>query len=141
MIARVADETSLAADFETAFSTFRDGGEVASFDAFFDDAGFVIDEDTPFLLDKAQFSEHMDFHRSGVWSKREWIVREARFDVWGTTGVVSAYFTLRGKPKDAGFRLRHGVCTVGCYWDGRRWRGVTLNIDTLSGHVEGASPG
>jgi hypothetical protein len=140
MDARKAEPASLQADFESAFAVFRGNGSIDDLYAFFDDAGFMIDEDVPFLLDKAQFREHLGFHLSGVWSKLEWIAREPRFDVWGTTGVVSAYFTLRGKPRDAGFRLRHGLCTVGCYWDGQRWRGATLNLDPLSGHIEDASP-
>jgi len=134
------DAASLEAAFRKAFAVFQGKGSIDDFYGFFDDAGYMIDEDTPFVLDKALFKEHVDFHLAGMWTALEWIPRDARFDVIGTTGVVSTYFTLRGKPKDAGFRLRHGICTVCCHWDGRQWRAGMLNIDPLSGHIVDASP-
>lgn len=134
------DATSLEAAFRKAFGVFHGQGTLDDFYGFFDDGGFMIDEDTPFVLGKPEFREHVDFHVSGPWTKLEWIAREPRFDVHGSTGVVSTYFTLRGKPKDAGFRLRHGLCTVICGWDGRGWRGLALNLDPLSGHIVDASP-
>lgn len=134
------DATSLEAAFRKAFAVFWGKGTIEEFYAFFDDAGYMIDEDTPFVLDKGLFREHVDFHLGGMWTSLEWIPREPKFEVIGTTGVVSTYFTLRGKPKNAGFRLRHGVCTVCCHWDGTQWRAGMLNIDPLSGHIVDASP-
>ncbi len=134
------DAASLESAFRKGFGVFWGKGTLEDFYAFFDDGGFMIDEDTPFVLDKAQFREHVDFHVNGMWTSIEWIPRDPRFDVFGATGVVSTYFTLRGKPKDAGFRLRHGLCTVVCHWDGQGWRAGTLNIDPLSGHIVDASP-
>jgi hypothetical protein len=135
------DTASLEAAFRKAFGVFWGKGTIEDFYAFFDDAGFMIDEDTPFVLTKALFKEHVDFHLAGMWTQLEWIPREPKFDVIDTTGLISTYFTLRGKPTDAGFRLRHGVCTVLCHWDGKEWRAGLLNIDPLLGHIHDASPG
>ena len=135
------DAKTLEGDFRKGFGVFWGKGVLADFFAFLDDAGFMIDEDTPFVLDKAQFKEHVEFHMSGIWSALEWIPRDPRFDVFGNTGVVSTYFTLRGKPKDSGFRLRHGFCSVVCQWNGSAWRAGALNIDPLLGHIVDASPG
>jgi len=135
------DATSLEAAFRRAFGVFWGKGTIDAFYDFLDEEGSFVDEDTPFVLNKALFREHVDFHLGGMWSSLEWIPREPRFDVFGTTGLVSTYFTLRGKPKDAGFRLRHGLCTVVCHWDGRQWRAGLVNLDPLSGHIVDASPG
>ena len=134
------DAASLEAAFRRAFGVFWGKGTIQEFYDFLDEQGFYTDEDTPFVLDKALFREHIDFHL-GQWSMLEWIPREPKFDVFGTTGLVSTYFTLRGKPKGSGFRLRHGVCTVACHWDGTRWRAGMVNIDALIGHIVDASPG
>jgi hypothetical protein len=134
-----ADDASLRAAFDRLSKTLN-GGDVEGFLALRHDRAVVIDEDSPFVLDKALFREHVDFHLSGMWTALEWLPREPKFEVIGTTGVVSTYFTLRGKPKDAGFRLRHGLCTVCCNWDGAQWRAGMFNIDPLSGHVVDASP-
>jgi hypothetical protein len=48
---------------------------------------------------------------------------------------------VRGKPKNTGFRQRHGVLTAVCYWDGQRWRGANLHTSTLLSHIYHASPG
>jgi hypothetical protein len=132
---------SLETAFREAFGVFWGEGTIERFYDWFDDDAFLIDEDTPFVLSKALFREHVDFHLAGQWTKLEWKPREPKFEVIGTTGLISAYFTLRGKPKDSGFRLRHGVCTVLCHWDGTRWRAGMLNIDPLLGHIVDASPG
>jgi hypothetical protein len=134
------DARSLEAAFTKAFAVFQGKGSIDDFYAWFDDAAFMLDEDTPFVLDKALFREHVGFHL-GMWERLEWIPRDPKFEVVDGTGIVSTYFTFRGKPKGSGFRLRHGVCTVLCHWDGREWRAGMLNIDTLLGHIVDASPG
>ncbi len=134
------DAASLEAAFRHAFGALRVDGSIRDFYDFLDEDGFYADEDTPFVLGKALFREHIDFHL-GQWSSFEWVPREPRFHVFGTTGLASCYFTLRGKPKGSGFRLRHGVCTVACHWDGARWLAGMVNIDALNGHIVNASPG
>lgn len=133
--------TTLEAAFREAFAVFWGKGTIEDFYGFFDERGAFVDEDSPFLLDKKLFQDHVDFHVKGNWDALEWIPREPRFQVIGRTGIVTCYFTLRGKPRDSGFRLRHGVCSALCYWDGRQWRGATLHLDPLLGHIRDASPG
>jgi hypothetical protein len=135
------DATTLEAAFQKAFAVFHGKGTTTDFFAFLDDAGYMIDEDVPFVLDKSQFREHVEFHMSGMWSSLEAVPREPRFTVVGTTGVISANLTIRGKPRDSGFRLRHCLMSLVCYWDGGQWRALSLNIDPLSGHIVDASPG
>ena len=135
------DRTTLEAAFRQGMGALWGKGRIEDLYAFLDEGALVIDEDTPFLLDKAQFREHLEWHLGGLWSAIEWIPREPRFDTFGTTGLVSAYFTLRGKPKDSGFRLRHGLVSLVCHWDGAAWRALSLNLDPLSGHIVDASPG
>jgi hypothetical protein len=135
------DAASLEAAFRSAFAVFWGKGKVEDFYGFFEEAALMIDEDTPFLLSKEQFVEHVNFHLNGLWSSLEWIPRAPECAVFGTTGLISTNFTLRGKPRDAGFRLRHGLCTAVCQWDGKAWRGLSLNIGVLTGHIVDASPG
>lgn len=131
---------SLEEAFRKAFGVFWGAGSVEDFSDFFDEEALMIDEDTPFVLSKAQFKDHLDFHLAGMWTQLEWLPRDSEFAVIDSTGLVSTYFSFRGKPTDAGFRLRHGVCTLLCHWDGKAWRAGLLNIDPLLGHIVDASP-
>ena len=79
------DTASLEAAFRKAFGVFWGKGTIEDFYAFFDDAGFMIDEDTPFVLTKALFKEHVDFHLAGMWTQLEWIPREPKFEVIDST--------------------------------------------------------
>ena len=128
--------------FRKGFGVFWNKGTVENFYDFFDDRALMVDEDTPFLLEKPAFKEHVDFHLSGIWDKLEWIPRDPKFVVVGSTGIVNTYFTLRGKPKDAGFRLRHGIVTIVCSYDAAasQWRAASMLLDPLLGHIENASP-
>ena len=136
------DRTTLERDFRKAFGIFWGQGTIEDFYNFFDERALMVDEDTPFLLEKTAFKEHVDFHLSGIWEKLEWLPRDPRFMVIGKTGVVTSYFTLRGKPKSAGYRLRHGLVSVTCYYDEstRQWRAASMLLDPILGHIEQASP-
>lgn len=134
------DTSTLEAQFRAALAVFWGQGSVERLFEFLDDRGAFVDEDTPFVLGKADFRDHVDFHLKGNWQSLEWVPRELRSRVTGTTGIVTCYFTLRGKPRGAGFRLRHGVCSALCFWDGHRWHAATLHLDPILGHVLGASP-
>jgi hypothetical protein len=61
--------------------------------------------------------------------------------VHGESGIVSAYFNQRGKPKDSGFRQRAGYVTAVCVNDAGRWRALGLHFGALAGNIIAASPG
>ena len=132
----------LESDFRAAFGLFWGDGTREAFYDFFDDEALMVDEDNPNVLDKRAFVDHVNFHLDGAWESIEWKPYEPTFRVFGETGVITTYFTLRGKPTDAGFRIRHGLCSVTCYWDrgSDHWRAMTLMLDPLMGHIKNASP-
>ena len=136
------DTGTLEKDWRAAFAPLWNEGKIETTLNFFDDSALFVDEDNPFLLDKENFADHLAFHGSGLWESALWRSREERFQVFGTTGLVSCDFTFRGKPKDAGFRQRHGVCTVTCRWDATagQWRGACLHLSTLLSHTNACSP-
>ena len=93
---------------ETVFKQWRDAlnsGDLETFYGFMSDDMVIFDEDIPWRFSKADFENHIGFH-VGVWDSFEWVPRELRYQVFGSTGIVSGYSTFRGKPKDAGFRQR-----------------------------------
>ena len=77
--------------------------DVEGFAAFFADDSEILDEDFPWRMSKTQFFDHLGFHMKppGLWESFEYVTRETNAKVWGTTGHVSGYSTLRGKPRDA----------------------------------------
>lgn len=133
------DLQSLESEFRRGFGAFGNAGAIDDFFGFIDDQAIAIDEDHPFIMGKAQFRDHIQFHLES-WESLAWIPYDTRFDVEGDAGIVSTAFTLRGKPRGSGFRLRHGLATVVCHHDGRGWRAVALTFDALIGHIDGASP-
>ncbi len=133
--------TSLSRAFEQGIAVFQGKGTRDAFFAFLADDVLVIDEDTPFVLDRAAFSDHIDFHLSGIWDSVGWVPREVRFEVFGTSGVISGSFTFRGKPRDGGFRLRHGNFSMMCALIAGQWRALTFTLSPLQSHILDASPG
>ena len=136
------DQATLEQHWRKGFGPLWNKGGIDTLYDFFEDGALFVDEDNPFLLDKENFIDHLTFHRSGLWESVLWRSREERFQVFGTTGLVSCDFTTRGKPTDAGFRQRHGVCTVTCRWDddAGQWRGVCLHLSTLLSHINACAP-
>lgn len=135
-----ATTESLEAAFRSAFDGLRTGTTTGLLQLLAEDA-LVIDEDAPFVLDGAAFRDHLDFHSGGLWDSLGWITRDETFLVSGTTGVITGLFTLRGKPRDAGFRLRHGNISLVCAWTDGRWRALALALGPLDGHLVDGSPG
>lgn len=128
---------------EAAFRKVFDGLRAGSPDAlmqFLAESALVIDEDTPFVLDKAAFREHIGFHFGGMWESIALVTREETFAVLGTTGVITGLFTLRGKPRDSGFRLRYGNVSLVCAWENGAWSALSLVLGPLSGHITDGSP-
>jgi hypothetical protein len=131
---------SLDTTFTRAVGVFRGTGTVDDLMAFLSEEVLVIDEDTPFVLDRAAFRDDLDFHLGGLWDSLAWVPREQTIEVIGTTGVITGLFTLRGKPRDAGFRLRHGNFSLVCAWQDGRWIALSLTLGPLLGHILDGSP-
>lgn len=133
---------SLETAFRDAFTHFAGGADPDAFLDFFDDRALFIDDDQTNVLDKPGLRDHLQFHQNGSWESVELIHYEPRIHIAGTSGVVTSYYTLRGKPVNAGFRLRHGVCSISCYFDAsqERWRGISLVLGPLMSYIRNASP-
>jgi hypothetical protein len=130
---------TLERDFMAAIAAFNAGGARAGFYDFIDDAALMVNEDIPFVLDKAAYRDHVEFLAASI-DRMEWIIRAPRFRAADGSGIVSAEMTARGVAKTAGFRQRHGVLTAVCAWDGQRWRAVNIHTSTLLAHIHHASP-
>lgn len=132
---------SLRATFDR-FSDTLNGGDLPGFLALFHDEAVIIDEDVPFRIGKQEFIDHLGFHGRSNWESFAWVPRSVRVEVFGETGFVAGAATFRGKPIDAGYRLRHMLQTMG--WsrgvDGE-WRIVSFHQSPLVGHIEHGSPG
>ena len=100
----------------------------------------IFDEDIPWRFSKADFVDHIAFHVP-LWESFRWVPREVRFQVRGTTGLVSGYATFRGKPRDSGFRQRFMGFTQTWLDEGAGFRLVCWHQGPLLGQIEGASPG
>lgn len=136
------DQQSLEAAVRDALAHFAGGADTDAFLAFFDDRALFSDDDQTNVLGKPGFRDHLQFHNNGSWESVELVHYELRAQVSGTSGMVTSYYTLRGKPADAGFRMRHGVCSVSCYFDTAqsRWRGMSLVLGPLLSYIRNASP-
>lgn len=134
--------TFLKAAFGRMSSTLN-SGDIEGFLALFHDRALVIDEDSPFRHSKAEFIDHLGFHAKNNWQGFAWVPRDVRLVVRSNTGYTAGTVTFRGKPVDAGFRLRHMMYTIG--WSrpsvGADWKIVLFHQAPLHGHIEGSSPG
>lgn len=140
--AAAVPDNGLDAAFLAAFKTAADAPGDTPRDrlGLLADTALVIDHDVPFPLDRAGYADHLAFH-AAQWERVETRFHEMRSVVHGSTGIVSAYFIERGKPKGAGFRLRAGYCTAVCSLEAGRWRAIGLHLAPLSGQLIDASPG
>lgn len=107
--------------------------------ALLDDAALIVVHDLPFPLDKTGYADHLAFH-SGQWEKLALIPSAIESRAYGDTVIVSAYFNERGKPKNAGFRLRPGFMTATLYPAGKAWRIIALHSSPLRAQLLDASP-
>lgn len=102
----------------------------------------MIDEDSPFRMDKAQFRDHIGFHAGGVWEGFGWLPVSEQVRAFGRTGIVMGSATFRGKPKDAGFRLRHLMyAQTWTRGDDGCWQLLLWHQSPVVGHVLDGSPG
>jgi hypothetical protein len=118
----------------------QNGGDVAGFLGLFDERALVIDEDAPFPMTKSEFIDHLGFHGAGNWQGFFWVPRETRVLIVGDTRLTTGGVTFRGKPVDAGFRLRHVLHSITSIRRGADWRIVCFHQTALFAHINGASP-
>lgn len=141
---RVASGAPTVESLETAFRELTAALNRVDLDAFYGAMHpklVMIDEDSPWRLDLAGFRDHIGFHGGGVWESFGWIPRDVKFRVFGSTGVTAGGATFRGKPKDAGFRLRHLLFTQGWVREGGGWKLLTWHQAPVVGLVASGSPG
>lgn len=136
-----ADGADLERAFLAAYRSAADNPAAMPADrlALLADNALVIDHDVPFLLDRAEFADHLAFH-AAHWERVETRFHDLRIAVHDTTGIVSAYFVERGKPRGAGFRLRAGYCTAVCARQDGRWQALGLHTSPIIGQITDASP-
>jgi len=131
-----------ASTLEEAFIRWKNAlsaGDLANFYGMMDDAIVIFDEDIPWRFSKTDFVDHINFHVP-LWESFQWVPRELRFQLFGSTGIVSGYATFRGKPKDAGFRQRFMGFTQTWVNEHNQWRLVCWHQGPLHGQIDGASP-
>lgn len=131
-----ADAEAFKATFMDVFSGVFDYEKITDFIA---DNARIVSHDIPFPLDKVGYVDHMQFHAE-LWESREFKPEAVEVRIHGKTGIISCYFTERGKPKDAGFRQRPGYMTVTCHRTNSGWQAIGLHTSSLLGQILAASP-
>ncbi len=134
------DTTSL----ETAFKNLTDAlskGDLPGFYGVMLPDAMIMDEDLPFRVDKAGFKDHISFHGPDNWENFAWKPQDMHFARAGDTGVIAGFAMFRGKPKNAGFRLRPMMFTQGWALSDGRWKLASWHQSPVIGHVTGQSPG
>lgn len=134
------DDESLRAAF-AALTKALGTGDLDGFYGLIDENAYIFDEDIPFLLSKADFKNHIDFHLTGIWESFAWVPRGPEIRAFGDTGIVAGFTVFRGKPKDAGFRQRHIAFTQGWARRGGDWKLINWHQSPIDGHVLEGSPG
>jgi ketosteroid isomerase-like protein len=135
----IASIDSLEAAFN-ALATALATGDLDSFYGVMADDAVIMDEDSPFPNNKAEFQHHIAFHTSGTWENFAWMPRDMRFRVLGNTGVAIGYSVFRGKPTDAGYRIRPMMFSQGWAFDGSNWKLISWHQSPIIGHVTDQSP-
>ena len=133
------DTASLENAFKAWVSTLNEGKSEAFLQLHHEQAVFV-DEDSPFRMSRDDFVDHLGFHGKNIWEGFAWVPRSSSFRVFGDTGVVAGNATFRGKPRNAGFRLRHLLYTHGWTRVKGEWKLLSMHLSPVAGHIVGASP-
>jgi hypothetical protein len=128
----------------TAFAALTDALAKGNLDGFYrlmlPDA-VIMDEDLPFRVDKAGFRGHIAFHGLDNWEGFAWKPQDMRFAVVRDTGAITGFAMFRGKPKDAGFRLRPMMFSQGWVNQKGAWMLASWHQSPIVGHATGQSPG
>lgn len=129
---------------KAAFQSLTDAlatGDLAGFYGLILPDAVIMDEDLPFRVDRAGFEAHIAFHGPANWEGFAWKPSDMRYVEHQDTGSVVGFAMFRGKPRDAGFRLRPMMFSQG--WSRTRdgWRLSTWHQSPVVGHVSAQSPG
>ncbi len=116
-------------------------GDLAGFFGLIAPDAVIMDEDLPFRVDRAGFQDHISFHGPGNWDGFAWKPHDMTFVERGSVGVAAGFAMFRGKPKDAGFRLRPMMFTQGWALTPEGWRVTSWHQSPVIGHVSAQSPG
>jgi ketosteroid isomerase-like protein len=133
-----------AASLQQAFQGLTDAlarGDLDGFYGVMHADAMIMDEDLPFRVNKAGFQAHIDFHGPDNWEGFAWRPESPRFAVSGDTGVVTGFAIFRGKPRDAGFRLRPMLFSQGWTKTAQGWQLLSWQQSPVIGHVTTQSPG
>ncbi len=103
-------------------------------------AAIVIDTDAPLPMGRSDHEDHLAFHKP-LWEQRVFAPYDVTLRQVGETGIATAYLMDRGKPKDAGFRIRPAYCTAIFARAGGTWQALGLHIGPLNGQLIDISPG
>ncbi|QTH20169.1 nuclear transport factor 2 family protein [Rhizorhabdus wittichii] len=128
---------------ESAFAGLVDALDRGDLERFFGTIladAVIMDEDLPFRVDRAGFETHIAFHASGTWENFTWKPGEVRFRALGDVGSVTGFAMFRGKPRDAGYRLRPMMFTQGWIGSSAGWRIASWHQSPIVGHVNRPSP-
>lgn len=132
------------ASLQTAFQALVDAlarGDLEGFYGVMHPHAMIMDEDLPFRVNKQGFQDHIAFHGPENWEGFAWRPSEPRFAVHDDTGVVIGSAMFRGKPRDAGFRLRPMLFSQGWTQTAGGWQLVSWQQSPVVGHVTTQSPG
>lgn len=131
-------------DLEAAFKGLESAlakGDLEGFYGVMLPEAIIMDEDLPFRVDRAGFQAHIAFHGPDNWEGFAWIPSDLKYLVRGNAGSVVGFAMFRGKPRDAGFRLRPMMFSQGWVRKGKEWRLVAWHQSPIVGHVSSPSPG
>jgi hypothetical protein len=102
--------------------------------------GIAVVHDVPFPLDHAAYADHLTFHGEN-WDLLEFSPQGVEaVAVSSENAIVSCFFLERGKPKNAGFRLRPGFATANCVLIDGNWRALSVHFSSLRSQILDASP-
>lgn len=116
-------------------------GDLAGFYGLIASDAVIMDEDLPFHVDQEGFQNHIAFHGPTNWEGFAWKPHDIRFVEKGSIGVAVDFAMFRGKPRDAGFRLRTMMFTQSWALTPEGWRVTSWHQSSVIGHVSAQSPG
>lgn len=140
MIQGQSESAELRAAFDALVAALAAGDLDGFYGLILPDA-MIVDEDIPFRVDRAGFADHIAFHTSGIWDGFQWKPYNVRFARKGPAGVSAGFAMFRGKPRDAGFRLRPMLFSQGWVLRAEGWRVASWQQSPIVGHVDRQSPG